>query len=328
MNTFYVSDPVHHDVLDSLKTLGQVHLGFGPTAVQYLDVAHEVEAVLLRAEQFDVRKIHASPRLRIVARHGVGTDNVDICAATAAGVWVTNTPGSNSRAVAEHVFALLLALARKIPYGAAETVAGRWDQAKPHMNGFELHGKMLGLLGFGNISRMVLSIAQGFGMHALVHDPYVEPSDIEASGAQPATLADVVAGADVLSLHLPLTEQTSHVIDAATLATMKPGAVLINTSRGGLVDEPALIQALQAGSLAAAGLDVLEGESVDMKDPFAHSGITITGVPNLIVTPHVAGQSAEAFLAAGTAALEAIRRALAGERPPHAINNAQAPAFK
>jgi phosphoglycerate dehydrogenase-like enzyme len=328
MNTFYVSDPIHPDVLEEVNALGQVHLGYGGNAVPYALISNQVDAVLLRAERFDREKIQASPRLRIIARHGVGTDNVDIAAATDAGVWVTTTPGSNSRAVAEHVFALLLSLARKVPYGATQTAAGHWNEAKAHMNGFELHGKTLGLLGFGNISRMVLSIAQGFGMHALIHDPFVEAAVIEAAGAQPATFAETIAGSDVLSLHLPLTKDTAHLINSATLAAMKPGSVLINTSRGGLIDETALVEALTGGRLAAAGLDVLEGESVDMKDPLPHSVLPIADLPNLIVTPHVAGQSAEAFLAAGSGALAAIRQALAGEQPTYAVNSIATPVYK
>jgi D-3-phosphoglycerate dehydrogenase len=326
MPTFYVSDEIHPDVLAELNDLGMVHQGYGPDAVRYEDVRTDVDAVLLRAERFDREKIEASPRLRIIARHGVGTDNVDIEAATDAGVWVTTTPGSNSRAVAEHVFALLLSLARKVPFGAVQTMAGQWAAAKPQMNGFELHGRTLGLLGFGNIARMVATIAQGFSMQVLVHDPFVQESAITAAGAVPATVDEVIAGADVLSLHMPLTDQTARIIGMDALARMKPGSVLINTSRGGLVDEPALAQALQDGHLGGAALDVLEGESVDMKDPIAYSKIQIAEVPNLIVTPHVAGQSKEAFLAAGTGALQAIQQALAGQCPEHAVNNIAAPA--
>jgi D-3-phosphoglycerate dehydrogenase len=327
MTTIYVSDPIHREVLSELSTLGQVHLGYGGTAVRYEDVCTEVEAVLLRAERFDAAKIAASPRLRIIARHGVGTDNVDIDAATAAGVWVTTTPGSNSRAVAEHVFALLLSLARRPPYGATGTAAGAWAELKPQMNGFELHGRTLGLLGFGNIARMVATIAHGFGMHVVAHDPFVDDDAITAAGARPATAAAVIAAANVLSLHLPLTNQTAHLLDGPALASMKPGAVLINTSRGGLIDETALAQALTEGHLAAAGLDVLEGESVDMKNPLPHSTIDPAGVPNLIVTPHVAGQTTEAFLAAGTGALAAIRQVLVGDRPATAINDVAAPTY-
>ena len=326
MTTIYVSDPIHPDVLHELTTLGRVHLGYGATAVDYTDVSHEVEAVLLRAERFDAAKIAASPRLRIIARHGVGTDNVDIDAATAAGIWVTTTPGSNSRAVAEHVFALLLSLARRTPYGATGTAAGAWAELKPQINGFELHGRTLGLLGFGNIARMVATIAHGFGMDVIAHDPYVDDSAIAATGARPATADEVVAGADVLSLHLPLTTGTRHLIDAPALASMKPGAVLINTSRGGLIDEAALAQALIDGHLAGAGLDVLEGESVDMKHPQPHSVIDVAQVPNLIVTPHVAGQTEESLREVGRAALACIRQALAGAIPDNPVNTVRVPA--
>ncbi|GAA4282756.1 hypothetical protein GCM10022261_02870 [Brevibacterium daeguense] len=320
--TFYVSDPIHPEVLGELSRMGHVHLGFGDSAVDYRDVAAEVDAVLLRAENFDRAKIEMSPKLRIIARHGVGTDNVDIDAATASGVWVTTAPGSNSRAVAEHVFALLLSLARRVPFAAASTAAGHWTEAKPELVGFELHGRTLGLVGFGSISRMVTGIARGFGMQVIVHDPFVDDAQVQALAAESATLSEVLTRADVISLHLPLTSGTAHLIDSDALAAVKPGSVLINTSRGGVVDERALVEALRQGRLAAAALDVIEGESVDMRNPLAHSPIDHSEVPNLIVTPHVAGQTAEAFKAAGVQALAAIREALKGQRPAAAINNA------
>lgn len=320
MPSIYLSDPVHPNVLAGLAALGQVHLGYGQTAVSYEDVCADVDAVVLRAERFDRDKIAMSPRLRLIARHGVGLDNVDIDAATAAGVWVTVATGSNSRAVAEYVFALLLAVARRVHSGAARTAAGEWATAKPHLTGFEIWGRTLGLVGFGNIARLVLGIAQGFGMRAVVHDPFIAQAEIHALGARATTLRDVVTESDVLSLHLPLTEQTTQIIDAEALASMKPGAVLINTSRGDLVDEGALHQALRDGRLAGAGLDVLAGESVDMKNPIPYSSVAINDVPNLVLTPHVAGQTTEAFLAAGTEALASIRQVLTGERPTAAIN--------
>ena len=174
--------------------------------------------------------------------------------------------------------------------------------AKPHMNGFELHGRTLGLLGFGNIARMVAGSRRDSACMSWSTIPSCRIPPSRPQVPRPRR-DEVIAGSDVLSLHMPLTEQTAQIIDADALAKMKPGSVLINTSRGGLIDEPALVQALQDGHLGGAGLDVLEGESVDMKDPIPHSKIQIAGVPNLIVTPHVAGQSEEAFLAAGTGAL-------------------------
>ncbi|MFJ2317608.1 hydroxyacid dehydrogenase [Glutamicibacter sp. NPDC087661] len=320
MPAIYVSDAIHAEALKKLSALGTVYQGYGEHAVAYESVSEQIDAVMLRAEIFDAEKIEASPKLKVIARHGVGTDNVDIEAATRAGIWVTSTPGSNSRAVAEHVFALLLSLARRTPYGVQAVSQGSWSEAKPHMLGFELHGKSLGLLGYGSISRMVHAIATGFGMKVLVHDPFVSDSDIRAAGAGPADFDTLIAQSDVLSLHLPLTDSTAEIISTQALAHMKQGAILVNTSRGGLVNEQALLEALENGHLHGAALDVLQSESVDMKNPLPHSVLAAAGLPNLILTPHVAGQSAEAFLAAGIQAFESIDSALRGKAPSAALN--------
>ena len=322
MPAIYVSDAIHPDALQKLSELGTVFLGYGAEAVAYESISEKIDAVMLRAEIFDAKKIESSPRLKIIARHGVGMDNVDLDAATRAGVWVTNTPGSNSRAVAEHVFALLLSLARRTPYGVQATSQGLWSEAKPQMLGFELHGKCLGLLGYGSISRMVHEIAAGFGMRILVHDPFVSKEEVGAAGATALDFDSLVAHSDVLSLHLPLTESTSEIISTRALSSMKQGSILINTSRGGLVDESALCDALMSGHLHGAGLDVLQSESVDMKNPLPHSMLAAAHLPNLILTPHVAGQSSEAFLAAGIQACESISSALKGEMPSAALNHA------
>ena len=326
MTTVYVSDPVHDDVLTELREIGEVHLGYGPTAVAYPQVQHTVEAVMLRGEVFDREKIATSPRLKIIARHGVGFDNVDLDAATDAGVWVTTTPGRNSRAVAEHVFALALALARRIPTAAGRTRAGRWSEGKAALTGFELHGRTLGLLGLGSIGSLVLQIARGFGMQVLVTDPVLDGAQVAALGARKVELDDLLAGSDVLSLHLPLTGTTRHIVDAAALARLRPGALLINTSRGGLVDEAALVRALRSGRLRGAALDVLEAEAVDMKNPLPHTTVPIADLDNLIVTPHVAGQTEESLREVGRAALACIRQALAGAVPDHHLNTVRVPA--
>ncbi len=326
MATVYVSDPVHDDVLTELHELGEVHLGYGPAAVSYQQVQHTVEAVMLRSEVFDREKITNSPRLKIIARHGVGFDNVDLDAATDAGVWVTTTPGRNSRAVAEHVFALALALARKIPTATGRTRTGRWSEGKAELTGLELHGRTLGLLGLGSIGSLVLQIARGFGMQVLVTDPVLDSAQIAALDARKVELDDLLAGSDVLSLHVPLTNTTRHIVDAAALARLRPGALLINTSRGGLVDEAALVHALRSGHLRGAALDVLEAESIDMKNPLPHTTVPITDLDNLIVTPHVAGQTEESLREVGRAALSCIRQALAGAIPDHHLNTLPVPA--
>ncbi|MDT2007624.1 hydroxyacid dehydrogenase [Rhodococcus opacus] len=324
MPTFYVSEQIHPDAVAELARMGQVHLGYGDHAVAYTDIADTVDAVLLRAEIFDADKISNSPNLTIIARHGVGTNNVDIAAATAASVWVTTTPGSNSRAVAEHVFALLLSLARKTPTAAHGTAAGGWATLKPTLTGFELGGRVLGLLGFGNIAVTVSEIARGFGMWVLVADPYVAGTDIEARGCVPVTLDQLITDADILSLHLPLTDGTRNLFDASTIARMRPGAILLNTARGGLIDEQALLDALDDGRLGGAALDVLDGETADPKDPIAHSpriAEYLAAHDNLIVTPHVGGQTTESLRNAGAGAVQCIRQALAGDIPDNAVNS-------
>lgn len=329
MSSLYVSDAIHPQVLAQLHEMGEVHLGYGPTATPYTEVHDSVDAVLLRAERFTAEKIQASPRLKIIARHGVGTDNVDIQAATDAGIWVTVTPGSNARSVAEHVFALALALARRIPAAAAGTAAGQWAAIKPALTGFELHGRTLGLLGFGCIASLTADIARGFGMPVLVCDPYADPATVQQHAGQLVTFDELVARSDVLSLHAPLTEETKHIIDASAIARMQPGTVLINTARGGLVDEAAVLTALETGRLGGAALDVLDGESADMQDPLPHSpAVTarLRDLDNLIVTPHIAGQTTQSLLAAGTRALTCIRQALAGHAPDHAVNTVPATA--
>jgi phosphoglycerate dehydrogenase-like enzyme len=264
--------------------------------------------------------------LRIIARHGTGYDHVDVDAATAAGVWVTVTPGRNSRAVAEHVFALTLALARQVPTGAGRTRAGQWSQGKAGLTGFELHGRTLGLLGLGSIGSLVAQIARGFGMQVLVTDPALDAEQVAAVGGRKVEFDELLAGADVLSLHVPLIPATRHIIDASALARLRPAAVLINTSRGGLVDEQALVEALQTGRLRGAALDVLEAEAVDMKNPLAHNTLPITELDNLIVTPHVAGQTEESLREVGRAAVACIRQALAGAVPDNPVNAVRVPA--
>ena len=320
MTITYVSDPIHDDVLAELRALGQVHLGYGPTAVAYQQVQDVVEAVMLRSETFDRDKIANSPRLRIIARHGVGSDNVDVDAATDAGVWVTITPGRNARAVAEHVFALALALGRKIPAAAGRTRDGFWSQNKAELTGFELHGRTLGLLGLGSIGSLVLPIARAFGMQVLVTDPVLDHAQVAALGARKVEFDELLAGSDVLSLHVPLVASTRHIIDEAALARLRPGAVLINTSRGGLIDEQAMVAALRSGRLRGAALDVLEAESVDMKNPLPHNTLPISALDNLIVTPHVAGQTEESLREVGRAATACIRQALAGAVPDNHLN--------
>lgn len=317
MTLVYVSSDVHPSVLEKLATFATVALGYGPEAVSYDSVKSQVDAVLLRAGSFTAPMMDGSPRLRIVARHGAGVDSVDIAAATQRGIWVSNTPGANGRAVAEHVFALLLALQRHLPMAISETRSGRWSEAKTRLTGHELLGKTLGLLGYGSIGRETATIARGLGMNVIVSDPALTSI---GEDARRVTFDDLLAEADVLSLHLPLLPQTRNIIDAAAIAKMKPGAVIINTSRGGTVDETALVDALRSGHLGGAAIDVLDAENIDNINPLPHNRMPYADLPNLIVTPHIGGQTVEAMLRVGEQTVENIRAALDGGRPAGAVN--------
>lgn len=320
MTEIYISDVIHEDVLADIRKNALVHVGYGPDKVSYLDISENVDAVILRAETFTRGMIEASPRLKIIARHGVGTDNVDIRAASENGVWVTSTPGSNSNAVAEHVFALLLSLTRQIVPAANRVLGGTWAEGRGDLIGYELSGRTLGIVGFGAIGKRVAAIAKGFGMHVLASDPIATVEEAAASGADLVELDTLYDGADIITLHAPLLPSTRHMIGGRELGLMKSTAVVLNTSRGGLIDEGALVKALLAGDIAGAALDVLEAESVDMKDPLARNRLPFGEVPNLLVTPHVAGQTHEAFLAAGTTAWADVQAVLAGQNPTFPVN--------
>jgi D-3-phosphoglycerate dehydrogenase len=320
LTNIYISDPIHPEVLTDIQATANVHLGYGPDKVDYLSISETIDGVILRAENFTRGIIEASPRLKIIARHGVGTNNVDIDAATEHGVWVTTTPGANSNAVAEHVFALLLTEARKVCTAADRVRAGNWSESKADLIGYELSGRTLGIIGFGAIGKRVAAIGKGFGMRILASDPVATTTDAATAGADLVELDTLYDGADIITLHAPLLPGTRHMIGARELGLMKKTAVLINTSRGGLIDEDALVDALTGGQIAGAALDVLEAESIDMKDPLGHTRVPLREVPNLIVTPHIAGQTQEAFLEAGTKSWLEVKAVLAGNTPSFPVN--------
>jgi D-3-phosphoglycerate dehydrogenase len=320
VTAIYISDAIHEDVLDDIRQKASVHLGYGPEKVSYMDISDSIDAVILRAETFTREMIEASPCLKIIARHGVGTDNVDLAAASESGVWVTSTPGSNSNAVAEHVFALLLSLTRQVVPAANRVLTGTWAEGRGDLVGFELTGRTLGIVGFGAIGKRVAAIAAGFGMRVLASDPVAKAADVAAAGADLVELDTLYDGADIITLHAPLLPSTRHMIGTRELTLMKNTALLINTSRGGLIDEDALVNALMNGVIAGAALDVLEAESIDMKDPLSNNRVPLHEVPNLLVTPHVAGQTQEAFLAAGTRSWAEVQTVLAGRTPSCPVN--------
>jgi (S)-sulfolactate dehydrogenase len=231
--------------------------------------------------------LDAAPGLRVVGRLGVGLDNIDVAACAARGITVIPATGANARAVAEYVLGTALALLRLAYTRSAETAAGQWPRTALS-SGREIAGKTLGLVGFGDIGQLTARLAQGLGVRVIAHDPMIADTAPlwQRSSVESMPLTTLLAQSDIVSLHVPLTELTRHLIDQMALARMKPGALLINSARGGIVDEVALAAALRSGHLGGAAIDVFEQE------PLAGATV-LTGVPNLILSPHIAGVTLE-----------------------------------
>ncbi|MFH9817542.1 phosphoglycerate dehydrogenase [Streptomyces sp. NPDC017230] len=263
------------------------------------------DALVAGMDPVTAEVMDAAPRLKVIAKHGVGTDTIDLAAARDRGIPVVCAPGSNARAVAEFTFGLVLDATRRISASHTAVVEGGW----PKLFGPELHGRTIGVVGFGRIGRLVASYASAFGMRVLAHDPYVPGDAVTEADAEPVTLDALLAHADVVTLHLPPTGEP--LLNAARLAAMKPGAILVNAARGGLVDDAALAAALHSGHLAAAALDAFAVEPLP-------DGHVLRTAPRLTLTSHMAACTPEANRAMGLMVAEDILRVLAGESPHHA----------
>lgn len=251
---------------------------------------HEPVALIVRYGRIPARVMDASRSLRVISKHGSGTDTIDIEAAQARGIAVRAALGSNADAVAEHTWALILACAKSIPVLDARMRAGHWDKAT-HKS-LELHGKTLGVIGLGLIGRRVASIGIAFGMRVVAFDPFAK--DVPP-GVELRPLSEVFARSRVLSLNCPLTDDNRHLVDRATLAALPDGAIVVNTGRGGLIDDEALREALASGKLRAAGLDSFVPEPLTGDHAWR-------SVPHTILTPHVGGVSEDAYVNMGVAA--------------------------
>lgn len=274
-----------------------------------LDHLAGVDAVIAGAEKYDADVFSATP-LRVVARFGVGYDAVDVPAATSFNIPVTITPGANEDSVAEHVLSLLLAVYRDLFARHASVVSGAFVRQP----GIRLHGKTLGLVGLGRIGRALAWRASALGMRVLAHDPCADREFAARHGIELLPLSDLLAQSDAVSLHLPCTSATTHLINAETLALMKPSALLINTSRGGLVDESALFTALSTGRIAAAGLDVFEQEPLPAHSPLA-------SLPNVILSPHVAGWDHDSLIAMAERSAQCVVDLYQGRWPTGSVVN-------
>ena len=269
------------------------------------------DAILVRsATQVDADAIAAAPKLKVVARAGVGLDNVDIKAATNAGVMVVNAPTSNVISAAELAIGQLFALARHIPDANASLKAGEWKRSK--FTGVEFYEKTIGIVGLGRIGTLVAQRLAGFGVNLIGYDPYVTPARAEQIGVTLATLDEVMAQSDFITIHIPKTPETTGLISTEQFKLAKPNLRIVNCSRGGIIDEPALYDALKAGIIAGAGLDVFVQEP-----PKDNPLLTL---PNIVVTPHLGASTDEAQEKAGISVAKSVRLALAGDLVPDAVN--------
>ncbi len=309
-----VSDPLAERGLTPLRTAPDVQVDMRPglSPEELRAIIPDYHALLVRSGTKVTREIIArGQRLQVIARAGVGVDNIDIQAATQAGIVVVNAPTGNVVAAAEHTIAMLMALARQIPQADRHIRAGQWQRSR--FLGVEVRDKLLGIIGFGRIAQEVAQRAQGLGMRVLAYDPYVTQEFAAQRGVELTSLDALLAQADFVTLHVPLTEETRHMIDRERLAQMKPGARLLNVSRGGVVDEEALAAALEEGRLAGAALDVFEQEPLPPESPLRRH-------PGIILTPHLGGSTVEAQEKVAADVAAQVLDVLQGRPARYAVN--------
>ncbi len=306
-----IADKLAESTVAALGDQVEVRWVDGPDREKLLAAVPEADALLVRsATTVDAEVLAAAPKLKIVARAGVGLDNVDVDAATARGVLVVNAPTSNIHSAAEHALALLLAASREIAAADATLREHTWKRSS--FSGTEIFGKTVGVVGLGRIGQLFAQRIEAFGTHVVAYDPYVSPTRAAQLGIELLPLDDLLARADFISVHLPKTPETACLIDKEALAKTKPGVIIVNAARGGLVDEAALAEAVSNGQVRAAGLDVFSTEPCTDSPLFE--------LPQVVVTPHLGASTAEAQDRAGTDVAESVRLALAGEFVPDAVN--------
>lgn len=308
-----VADDLSPEAVRILEAAGlAVDVKVGLKAEALAQIIGDYDALAVRsATKVTASLLERAPRLRVIGRAGVGVDNVDLEAATRRGVVVMNTPGGSSTTVAELALAMILALSRHLAAATASVKAGKWEKKK--FQGHELAGKTLGIVGVGNIGSVLVQRALALKMRVLAYDPFLSPDAAAKLGTTLVDLDGIWREADVVSLHVPLTEGTRHLVDAATLAKMKPGALLVNCARGGIVDERALADALASGRLGGAGLDVFEQEPPSADHP-------LFGLPNVVVTPHIGASTEEAQAAVAIAIAEQLAAYLNVGEVKNAVN--------
>jgi D-3-phosphoglycerate dehydrogenase len=317
-----IAEPLAHEAMDILRAAGvEIRVPEGSGAAGLAALLPRADALIVRSKTVvDASMIRQAPRLRVVARAGVGVDAIDVAEATRHGILVLNAPDASTVAVAEHTLALMLMLVRGIEAARARIAAGQWSSRD--LVGGELAGKRLGIVGLGRIGTAVAVRALAFGMQVTAHDVVTSQARADALGVGLASLDELLAGSDILTLHVPLTAHTRGLIGERELGRMKSGAYIVNCSRGGLIDEAALLAAVESGHLAGAALDVVAGEPPPAGAPVWQ----LLHHPRVIATPHVGGATREAQAKIAAGVCRDVLAALRGEPPASAVNAPAAPA--
>ena len=275
--------------------------------------AGDADALLVLREPITARVLAAMPKLKVIGRFGVGLDTIDVDACTAAGVQVTNVPDSNLDEVSTHALAMILALVRRLKRFDTAVRNGRWKALADGDGIIRPDRQTLGLIGFGQIGRLTARKAAAFGYKIAAYDPHMPADRIAAEGATPVSLDELVATSDIISLHVPFTSETSNILSRERIAKMRPGTILINVSRGGLIDEDALAEALTSGHIAAAGLDTLAQEPPSPDNP-------LLKLDNVLLSPHAAHYSTQSYAEVRSKVFADVAAVLKGEKPRYPVN--------
>lgn len=306
-----IADQINEKGINELKDVAEVVSNFTISKEELLNVIKDFDAIIVRSRTKVTREvIEASNKLKIIARAGVGVDNVDVQAATERGVMVINAPESTSITVAEHTMGLILALSRKIAIADSSVKHGKWEKSK--FMGIELNGKTLGVIGMGRIGSQVVTRSKAFGMDTLVYDPYITEKSASELGVTVVDLETLIKTSDVMTIHVPLTPETKHLITREQLVMMKENAFIVNCSRGGIINEDDLYYALSTGKIRGAGLDVFENEPP--KDS------PLLELDNVVLTPHIAASTSEAQRDAAIIVANEIKKVFNGQSPKNVIN--------
>jgi len=318
MARILVSDPIAEEGLNILRQAGEVDYRPQLSREQLMACIGDYDALMVRSQtQVDAALIEAGTRLKVIGRAGVGVDNIDVDAATRRGIVVVNSPEGNTIAAAELTFALLLALARKVPQADRSLRAGEWKRSA--FMGVELYKKTLGIVGIGKIGREVARRARAFGMQVLAYDPFIPPAHVQQLGAEPVSLEELLARSDFISLHAPLTPETHHLLNRERLMRTKPGVRIINCARGELIDLDALAELIDSGHVAGAALDVFPQEPPP-------SDLRILHQPQNVLTPHLGASTEEAQVKVAIDVAEQIVMVLMGGIPRCPVNLPPIPA--